>query len=193
MTHAQGATLTLSAFAKHLGCRPSYVTKLKQAGRLVMDDAGRVRVAESQALIEATRDPAKRPVSDRHAQARGDALDGGAGQVATDAQDEPDPAAVINPDYQAARAKREHYAALQAEADYRAKIRELLDAGQVRAVLSDILTQLRTQLEVIAPSHAPALAAMSSEADIKALLESEIESALRAAADRLQKLGRGDA
>lgn len=180
--------LGLKAFADHLGCRPSYVTKLKQAGRLVLDDTGKVRVAESIALIDSTRDPSKRAVSDRHAEERGAALNPPA------ADDDGDAAApaIANPDYQAARAKREHYAALQAEADYRAKMRELLDAGRVRAVLADVMTELRTHIESIPHTVGPALAALVDEAEVKALLQSEIESALNAASARLEKLGRGE-
>ena len=181
-------TLTLRAFAQHLGCAPSYVTKLKQSGRLVLDESGKVKVAESIALIEATRDPAKRAVATRHAEERGAPLSPPPLAEEGDAE----APAIANPDYQAARAKREHYAALQAEADYRAKIRELLDAGKVRAVLADVLTELRTQVEAIPHTLAPALAAMTDEATVKAALVAEIESALQAASVRLEKLGRGE-
>ena len=34
------AALTQKAFAEHIGCRPSYVTKLKKDGRLVIGDDG---------------------------------------------------------------------------------------------------------------------------------------------------------
>lgn len=180
-------TLRLKEFAQHLGCAPSYVTKLKQAGRLVLDDAGRVKVAESQALIEASRDPSKRAVADRHTEERGAALAVPAAELG-----DTEAPAIANPDYQAARAKREHYAALQAEADYRAKIRELLDAGRVRAVLADVLTELRTQIEAIPHTLAPALAAMTDEAAVKSALVAEIESALHTASARLEKLGRGE-
>ena len=186
------ATMGLKAFAQHMGCAPSYVTKLKQAGRLVLDDAGRVKVAESKALIEATRDPAKRAVVDRHASARGAELAAPKAAEEEGEQGDAEAPAIANPDYQAARAKREHYAALQAEADYRAKIRELLDAGRVRAVLADVLTELRTQVEAIPHTLAPALAAMTDEATVKAALVAEIESALQAASVRLEKLGRGE-
>ena len=181
-------TMRLKEFAAHLGCAPSYVTKLKQAGRLVLDESGKVKVAESIALIEATRDPAKRAVAARHAEERGATLSPPPLAEEGDAE----APAIANPDYQAARAKREHYAALQAEADYRAKIRELLDAGKVRAVLADVLTELRTQVEAIPHTLAPALAAMTDEATVKSALVAEIESALHTASARLEKLGRGE-
>ena len=183
------ATLTQRQFADHIGCRPSYVTKLKQDGRLVLDEAGRVKVAESIARIEETRDPAKRAVAARHAEERGASL----ADAEPEAESEtPDPATAENPDYQRARAKREHYAALQAEANYRAAMRELLEASQVRNVLSDIITELRTQVESIPHNLAPALAAMNDEGEVRAALVAEIESALHAASTRLLKLGLGE-
>ena len=174
-------TMSLADFARYLGCKPSYITKLKQAGRLVLtEDGRRVKVTPSKERIEATRDPAK---------AQNTTTPKTPNEAATDPNEPP---TVANPDYQAARAKREHYAALQAEADYRAKIRELLDAGRVRAVLADVLTELRTQIEAIPHTLAPALAAMTDEAAVKSALVSEIESALHTASARLEKLGRGE-
>ena len=46
--------ITLKEFAEKIGRAPSYVTKLKQTGRLVFSRAGRVKVKESLALIEQT-------------------------------------------------------------------------------------------------------------------------------------------
>src|SRR5690606_16487416 len=58
-------------FAALAGFKPSYVTELRKVGRLVLTgDGKRVRVAESLALIEQTRDPAKAGVAARHAAAR---------------------------------------------------------------------------------------------------------------------------
>lgn len=47
-------TLTKSAFAKQQGWSPSYVTKLKEHGRLVLDDAGKVMVQATLEKIKAT-------------------------------------------------------------------------------------------------------------------------------------------
>src|SRR5690348_2338572 len=46
---------TFAEFAARLGCKRSYVTELRKAGRLVLTDDGKVKVAESIARIEATR------------------------------------------------------------------------------------------------------------------------------------------
>ncbi|MGH8073724.1 MAG: hypothetical protein ACREO4_06580, partial [Lysobacter sp.] len=51
-------------FATLAGFKPSYITELKSAGRLVLtDDRKKVRVAESLALIDQTRDPARAGVA----------------------------------------------------------------------------------------------------------------------------------
>jgi hypothetical protein len=58
-----------SAFARRLGVSPGYVTKLKDEGRLVLVD-GEVEVGASLARMEATKDPNRDDVRQRHAQAR---------------------------------------------------------------------------------------------------------------------------
>lgn len=50
-------TGTQSAFADHLGCSGSYVSRLKRLGRLVFTDDGLVDFEKSKALIAAARDP----------------------------------------------------------------------------------------------------------------------------------------
>lgn len=46
-------------FARHLGKSDSYISKLDRQGRLVKDSAGLILVAQSEALIHATRDPGR--------------------------------------------------------------------------------------------------------------------------------------
>lgn len=177
------ATLTQKAFAEHIGCRPSYITKLKQDGRLVIGDDGLVRVAESIARIEATRDPAKRAVAERHAAERGATLQAAAGEGA----DKPaeDPATLAYPDYQAARAKREHYAAEREEMRYRQEAGELLVAVEVEGEVATILTELRTRLEVLPDTLGPQLAPITDEQQVRTRLAEEIELALAEVARRM--------
>ncbi|MBL8302628.1 MAG: hypothetical protein JNM26_07645 [Ideonella sp.] len=180
------ATLTQRQFADHIGCRPSYVTKLKQEGRLVLtDDAKRVRVAESIARIEATRDPAKRAVAERHADERGAALAVGEGAAASVAED---PAILANPDYQAARAKREHFAAEREEMRYRQEAGELMVAAEVEGAVASILTELRTRLEALPDVLGPQLAPVTDETQIRARLADEIEIALGEVARRFGEI-----
>lgn len=58
-----------SAFARRLGVAPSYVTKLKDEGRIVVVD-GQIEVEASLARMEATKDPNRDDVRQRHAKAR---------------------------------------------------------------------------------------------------------------------------
>lgn len=58
-----------SAFARRLGVAPSYVTKLKDEGRLVVVD-GQIEVEASLARMDATKDPNRDDVRQRHAKAR---------------------------------------------------------------------------------------------------------------------------
>lgn len=98
--------LSKSAFAAHRGVSPGYVTKLKDQGRLVMaPDGKRVDVAATEQLLSATADPAKAPVAERHQRERVER--GVHMQLAPSAPELPP----LNehPDYQQARAHREHY------------------------------------------------------------------------------------
>lgn len=174
--------VTRTEFARLRGFKPSYVTELAKAGRLVLSDDGkRVKVAESVARIEATRDPSKQAVADRHAANRG----------AAPARDETPETEELR--YQDARAKREHFMALQAELDYRKAARELLEAGEVVGALSDVLTVLRNRFESMPDVLAPQLAAEMEEQKIRAMLADEVEIALGEVSSRFADLGKADA
>jgi hypothetical protein len=58
-----------SAFARRLGVDPAHVTRMAQAGRLVVVD-GQIEVEASLARMEATKDPNRDDVRARHAKAR---------------------------------------------------------------------------------------------------------------------------
>lgn len=206
-------TATLREFCNLIGVKPSYGAELKKNDRLVLADDGKtVLVQESIARIEATRDPSKAGVAARHAAGRGaQALTGHAekeanqplataesAKAATETIAEPTTPAPEGEgarsgyDYQGSKAKKEHFAAMEAEANYREKIRELLPASEVRAVMAEVITVLRTSIEGISYNLAPQLAATSDEVQVKALLSAEVEHALKTAADNLARLGRGE-
>ena len=191
-------TATPRELAERLGFKPHYGHQLLKEGRFVPDSGNpkRVLVAESIARFEATKDPSKAGVAARHAAAR--AGQGGAQAPApadpADAAVPPD-AAGANPeryDYQGSKAKREHFAALEAEASYRQKMRDLLEADDVRSVLAEILTVVRKSIESLPYRRAPELAAMTDEAQIRALLVGDAEAILKDASAALAKLGRGE-
>ena len=182
----EAEALTPAAFAARYGCTQPHVTGLRKAGRLVMTgDGKRILYAESVARIEATRDPAKLAVAQRHADARGTSLDGAPPPAA-----EAPPAASADHNYQDARAKREHYAALQEELNYRKSAGELIELAQVVAAGADIMTVLRNALESAPDTLAPRLAAIGDEQQIRAVLAEEVELILGAASERLAEMGR---
>ncbi|MFT3758452.1 hypothetical protein [Thauera sp.] len=189
MTDAgQPDTLSFKEFADYLGFRPSYITALKKDGRLVLtDDGKRVRVAESVARIEATRNPARADVAQRHAEAR------------TPAEVAPDPSPVqqaaagaekIGNTYQAARAVKERYLAMSAKRDYEVAIGKLLPADEVRSAIANAASVIRTELENLPDSIAPILAAETDEARVRLLLADEIEAALGNLAARFDKIAK---
>lgn len=210
MTQPLPAEATQAEFARLLSWRPSYVTQLKQAGRLVLtDDGRRVRVSESLARIEATRDPSRAHVTERHAQARqpgqGEGQGRGAPRAAQAGVQGAAPAAAAQPpqadgdpedaalprSYAEAKAEREHYLALAARRDYEQSIGQLLEAAAVRSALADAGTTLRTRLESLRDILAPQLAPITDEARIRTLLSDEIEHVLAELARSFAKAAGG--
>ncbi len=201
---------------------PSYVNELEKNGRAVRAPDGKLWLkTESLAAYHAGKDPSRQGVADRHAAARS-AVAGQANQqqktalapvnneeVATKSvageispqksqqYQNPDQETEAGDDqgrynFQTSKAKREHFAAMEAQASYLKQMKELMDASEVRAVLAEILTVLRTSMEGLAYNMAPILAATNDEATIKSTLGAEIEHALKTASEALAKLGRGE-
>jgi hypothetical protein len=200
MTMADSNAMTIPEFSVHLGFGRTYGYQLQKDGRLVMaEDGKRVLVAESIARVRATEDPSKQGVAVRHAQARRERAAPAPVQPASppsasalDDTEAPGGEGAVPPgfDFQVSKAKREHFAALEAEASYRARVKELLEASEVRAVINEVMTVLRTSIEGIAHRVAPALAAEVDEAVVRSTLSAEIRHALETASSGLSKLGR---
>ncbi|WP_028451869.1 hypothetical protein [Chitinilyticum aquatile] len=174
-------------FARMQGWAKSYVTKLKQAGRLVFDTEGRIDVAASLDLIAKTDGGARPDVSARHAAGRGDepADDGEAvGEL-------PDgiPYKIVS------ESKKAHYQALQAEADYRRRMGELVEAQDVAAAVADTVITLRQSLENLPGRLASELVGKGLD-DIRAALKQAIFDSLgemeRNFDRRLAELGEGN-
>ncbi|MCK9985675.1 MAG: hypothetical protein AzoDbin1_02147 [Azoarcus sp.] len=190
------ATAHFKEFAAIIGCRPSYVTELRKAGRLVLTDDGKaVRVAESIARIEATRDPAMKAVADRHAAARGAELATSAGEKVPEvgAPDPDDEEAEGGPDFQLWKARKERAAALREEIKLGEEAKEYLRRDDALAVVSNAFVTLRTELEALPDSIAPVLAGESDEQRVRVLLAEEIEHALGNLAEQIGKLGTREA
>lgn len=175
-------TLTQSQFARHLGVDRAYITRLKQAGRLVMTDDGKVKVAESEARIAATADPAKDQVAARHAAERAVAVDGKKEQKTA-----ADPSAIGN-SYAAARAVKEKYFAMQAKLDYERSVGELVRRADAAFAMTDAMSTLRMQLVALPSVLGDQLAALTNPHEIKVLLEDQINAALEEAAAAMKRL-----
>lgn len=183
--------VTLSAFARILDRKPSYVTELKGAGRLVLDESGKVDVDASLALIRETADPAKDGVRARH--------EAGRQGVGHDAAPEHDAAAgghaggsSIGSTYQAARAVKERYLAMEAKRAYEQAIGKLMDASHVEAVVVDAVSKLRARLELLASTLGPELASISSESACTARIAEAVEYALEETARQFTALCKPD-
>jgi hypothetical protein len=183
-------TASFAGFARLLGCKRSYVTELKAAGRLVLTvDGRRVHVAESRRLVAETRDPARAGVVARHAATR--AHQGAGEGAAAEAPPEPPtgdddaPASYSDPvaDSHARRkakalADKEEALARKALRDEQIELGQLLVADDVEHALRDAAAIFRTTLENLPNTLAPELAAATDEGRIRVLLGDGIEHVL---------------
>lgn len=180
-------TVTPREFAQRLGYKPNYGNQLAKDGRLVFaPDGKRVLLAESKARFEATKDPSKQGVSDRHAAAR-------AVQPAVAVNDVPQVDADLDDDglgpvrlydFHNAKAKREHWAAEREHAAFRKDAGELIEHTAHVAAMADIGATVRAKLEAWANTLPPQLAGRD-EAAVRATLADQVELLLREMADRV--------
>lgn len=174
--------LTQSAFAQSRGWSRSHVTALKQAGRLVLAADGKVDVAASLARIEATKDPNRDDVAQRHAAARAEKTEATATPGATVGQ--PD----VGMSYQAARAVKERYNALTAKLDYERESGKLVEAEAARRFAADLGSLFRNALENLPDRIAPEIAPLSGSVDAaRALLAERFEEILHDVATRIDR------
>lgn len=181
--------LTPREFAARMGYKPNYGNQLAKDGRLVFAPDGKhVLLAESVARFEATKDPSRQGVADRHAAARaGQGGDAPPAPAAAEAGDEPAPP--DDPpmyDFQNAKAKREHWAAEREHAAFRKEAGELIEITAHIAAMADVGATVRAKLEAWG-STLPPLLAGRDEAAIRATLADQVELVLRALADRAQQ------
>lgn len=166
MSEATDRAVTLRQFALLLDVSPSYVTQLKAEGRLVLNDAGRVLVAASRQRIADTADPAKDGVRARHAAARdaGQGVPAAAHHPGPGAASAPPPAAdPVGNTYQASRAVKERYLALDAKRAYEVSIGKLVEVATVESALVDAASQCRVRLETLPAVLGPELAGIRDE------------------------------
>lgn len=170
-------TVTQADLARHLGVSRSYITALKAADRLVLADDGQgIDLEASLARIEATRDPQRADVAERHASARaGTLLAASQAQAARPPPDPPDPEDANS--YQAARALKEKYAAKTARMEYERAIGQLIERQAVEDAIEDVMTLVRQQLEQMPNRVSPQLIAQPLDT-VRATLKREIRDLL---------------
>lgn len=167
--------VTLKQFARLLDVSPGYITELKQAERLVLNEKGKVLVDASRARIRETADPAKEGVRARHAEQRGTGagdLDGGDVEVTYLAND---PVSLRRARAIADKAEAEARRALREE---QVELGQLLQADEVEHAVRAAVSTLRNGLENMPAILAPQVAAEADEAKCRVLITDAIEHAL---------------
>jgi hypothetical protein len=168
-------------FAERLGFKPQYGNELVKTGRVVMAPDGKhLLLAESLARFEATKDPGKQAVADRHAATRSAQAQEKPEPLAdSEAEEEPptDGSARLY-DYHGAKAKREHWAAEREQAAFRKEAGELCELTRVVAVFADAGATVRSRLEALPTTLAPQIAGRD-EATCRAAIADQVEQALR--------------
>jgi hypothetical protein len=203
------ATASFADFARILGRSRSWVTQLRQAGRLVLTPNGRlVLVAESLALIDATRDPAKDGVAARHAAERAARAGQGGGQPPAAPSPPPSPAqapvapspedgeadetpdAPVSSKFQHWREREQRAKALAAERANEIADGKLLLAEDAKAANAQAFTVVRIEMEQLAETLAPQMIGLTDEARARGLMVEAVEHALAECARRLNELAR---
>lgn len=184
-------------FARIIGCAKSYITALKQAGRLVLDDSGKVLVDASQRRIAETADPVRDDVRARHARQR----DENGAHSTVDRENDPKPTGedpddeAGNHDFQAARAKKAYFDAEMARIEYEKRLGKLVEKQDVESAVADLVTAFRQAVENMPHRVSAELVAKDIDA-IRAILKQEIHGALsdleREITKAIAHLGDGD-
>lgn len=172
------SSVSKAEFAALMGWSRAYVSKLGKQERLVLDAAGKVLVAETQALLDRTADPSKSAVADRHQQ---DRVEKGVGaHVAPTAPAETDPAPPAGGkyDYQSSRAQREHYLAQLAESEARKAAGDLVEREAVEDAAFAAGRMLRDLVLGLPKQIAPNLASISDSWELERTLTTHLRRVL---------------
>ena len=164
--------ISKTEFAARRGWAKSYVSKLASQDRLVLTHDGKVDLEATEALLADSADPSKAAVADRHNRLR----------LKRDAQNAAEEPAVpqvgLAADFQKSRALREHYLALQEQANFHKQQGSLVEREAVETGAYNAGRLLRDQLLGMSPQLAPELAAMSDPWQIERHLTAAIRRSL---------------
>lgn len=169
---------TQKQYAAHRGCSPAYVTKLRQAGRLVLVDAPegtRVDFEASDRLVAATQDQARR---DANSLGAGVTPPPAAPGPAAGADDGDDDAPAASP-YMQARAVREAVNAKMARITLEERAGALVRKAEVAQAAGETARGLRDALTALPSKLGPVFASETDEHVIATRLQREIGDALR--------------
>lgn len=163
--------LTRKEYGELKGWSRQHISKLVQNERLVLNDAGLIDVDASDQLLAMTSDPSKTGVVARHQQRlHRDAPNAGEEMAAL--QDG------LAPDFQKARAMREHYLALQEQTNFHTQQGALVERKAVENAAYSAGRLVRDQLLGLPPRLAPEIAGMTDPWHIERLLTAAIRQAL---------------
>lgn len=178
--------ISKTEFAARRGWAKSYVSKLANQGRLVLTEKGKIELEATEALLAQSADPSKAAVADRHLQDRlqRDVYANLNAQSAPTSTAAPpgDLAGDEQPNFQKARAHREHYLARMAEMEFRKAQGELVEVSVVQKAAFETARSLNQSLLGMSPQLAPQLAAMSDPWQVERHLTAALRQRLSEAA-----------
>lgn len=183
--------LSKKEFAISQGWSPSYVTKLKEQGRLVLSpDGKRVDVKATLERLNRTSDPSKDHVRDLHASARSERDVGR--HTRPDAPDESgEPGSSSDPKYWDNKTRREGALAALAELELAKKAGILVERDRVQAVAYAAGRMLRDAMLNIPTQIAPIIAAMTDPWEVERALRDAMRQVMsdmdKVTADDLDK------
>ena len=186
--------LSKSAFAARLGRSPSYITWLKDNNRLVLSPNGKqVDVQATEALIRDTADPSKVAVAERHQQDRiqRDVYSQLSTQTEPTSTAAPPQVLTVDgklPDFQKARALREHNMAKLAEIELGKAQGSLVSKEAVETGAYNAGRLLRDQLFGPLPQLSHDLAAMTDPW----LIEKHLTATFRRTLEEAERLSSAD-
>ncbi|PTU01638.1 terminase small subunit [Pseudomonas sp. HMWF031] len=185
--------ISKTEFAARRGWAKSYVSKLANQNRLVLTKDGKIELEATEALLDQTADPSKAAVADRHHQDRlqRDVYSQLSSHVEPTSMAAPLPSitpAVALPDFQKARALREHNLAQLAEIELHKAKGSLVSVIAVQTGAYNAGRMLRDQLLGMPPQLAPELASMTDPWEI----EKHLTAAIRRSLEDAERISSAD-
>ena len=174
--------ISKTEFAARRGWAKSYVSKLANQDRLVLTEDGKVELEATEALLAESADPSKAAVADRHERLRLQRET----QIAAEEPAVPQVGQAV--DFQKSRALREHYLALQEQANFHKQQGSLVERVAVETGAYNAGRLLRDQLLGMPPQLAPELAVMTDPWQI----EKHLTAAIRRSLEDAERLSSAD-